>query len=93
MLNSNNIAEAKSIKHVLDTLVLYKEIPNAHFGKYYYLAHDADWGEPVPTDLRKDRRYYVGNVDKNRFGSKKKLLFEVNLDQNTWRELGEVFRR
>lgn len=93
MLNSNNIAEAKSIKHVLDTLVLYKEIPNAHFGKYYYLSHDADWGEPVPTDLRKDRRYYVGNVDKNRFGSKKKLLFEVNLDQNTWRELGEVFRR
>ena len=56
MLNSNNIAEAKSIKHVLDTLVLYKEIPNASLGKYYYLSQNDDWGEFVPTDLRKDRR-------------------------------------
>ena len=93
MLNSNNIAEAKSIKHVLDTLVLYKEIPNASLGKYYYLSRNDDWGEFVPTDLRKDRRYYIGNVDKNRFGSKKKLLFEVNLDRNTWCELGEVLRK
>ena len=93
MLNSNNIAEAKSIKHVLDTLVLYKEIPNAHFSKYYYLTYNNDWGEPTPTELNKTKRYYVGNVDKNRFGSKKKLLFEVDLDKNTWSELGEVLRR
>ena len=77
MLNSNNIAEAKSIKHVLDTLVLYKEIPNAQLSKFYYLTYNEDWGEPTPTDLNKNKRYYIGNIDKNRFGSKKKLLFEV----------------
>ena len=93
MLNSNNIAEAKSIKHVLDTLVLYKEIPNAQLSKFYYLTYSEDWGEPTPTDLNKNKRYYIGNIDKNRFGSKKKLLFEVDLDKNVWTELGEVLRK
>ena len=32
-------------------------------------------------------------TDKNRFGRKSKLLFEVELDLNTWYEIGELVRK
>lgn len=44
-------------------------------------------------DLDVNKRYYIGNVDKNRFGQKKKLLFELNLDTNVWVELGEAVKK
>lgn len=92
-LNSNNIAEAKSIKHVLHTLVLYKEIPQKLFDRYQVLVYDPSWGDQVPRDLDKSKRYYVANIDKNRFGSRNKLLFEVNLDTNIWTEVGIVVKK
>lgn len=92
-LTSSQIANCKQIKHILHTLVLYKEIPHSMFHRYGYLYNDADWGDPVVRDLDVNKRYYIGNVDKNRFGQKKKLLFELNLDTNVWVELGEAVKK
>lgn len=47
----------------------------------------------VECELKVGKRYYVGNVDKNRFGCKKKVVFEVDLDLNTWYEVGELRRK
>lgn len=87
-LTSNNIANSKQIKHGLWTLELAKEIPKSDFGKYGYYQSDEDWGKDVVCDLKEDKRYYVFNADKNRFGEKKKIVMEVNLDLNTWIEKG-----
>ena len=92
-MTSSQIANCKQIKHILHTLVLYKEIPHSMFHRYGYLYNDADWGDPVVRDLDVNKRYYIGNVDKNRFGQKKKLLFELNLDTNVWVELGEAVKK
>ena len=35
-------------------------------------------------------KYYACVVDKNRAGSKPRLLYRVNLDYNTWEEMGYV---
>jgi replicative DNA helicase len=92
-LSSSNIANAKQLKHVVDTMVLFKEIEKREYKDFKYYKAFSDWGEPILHELRKDRRYYIGNTDKNRFGEKKKLLFEVDLDTNIWMELGEVVRQ
>lgn len=92
-LCSSQIANAKQLKHVLHTLVLFKEINRTKYGKYEYVALDSDWGEPAMHKLDENKRYYIGVIDKNRFGAKKKILFEVDLDYNTWVEVGEVFRK
>ena len=44
-------------------------------------------------DLDIKKRYYCGCVDKNRFGRRTKLLFELDLDLNTWTELGELVKK
>lgn len=92
-LNSSNIASCKNIKHVLHTMVLFKEIPQGDFHKYGYIQSDKDWGSDVVCDLDSQKRYYVGNVDKNRFGRKAKLVFEVDLDLNVWLECGELIKK
>ena len=89
-LNSSSIANAKQLKHVLDSLLLFKEIAPHEKSKYQYLQHNPDFGSPVPCDLDENKRYYACVVDKNRDGDKKKLVFEVNLNLNTWTELGEL---
>lgn len=92
-LTSNNIANSKQIKHGLWTLELAKEIPKSDFGKYGYYLSDDDWGNNIICDLKEGRRYYVFNTDKNRFGEKKKIVFEVDLDLNTWIEMGEFAKK
>lgn len=91
-LTSSNIANCKSIKHVLYTLFLYKEIPKSDFHKYGYVT-TTDWGTNTVHSLEEGKRYYCSVCDKNRFGAKKKTLFEVNLDFNTWIEVGELVRK
>lgn len=92
-LTSSNIANCKAVKHVLHTLVLFKEIPKCDFYKFGYIQSDKEWGNDVVCELKPERRYYVGNVDKNRFGRKVKLIFEVDLDLNIWKECGELVRK
>ena len=92
-LTSNNIANAKQIKHIIWTMALFKEINSGDFHKYRYVQHDEQWGKDIECELKVGKRYYVANVDKNRFGCKKKVLFEVDLDLNTWVEVGELRRK
>ena len=71
----------------------WKEILPAEFGKYEYLQIDENWGEPQRKPLEVGHRYYCANVDKNRFGRKPKVLFELDLDKNVWIECGELVRK
>lgn len=91
-LTSSNIANCKSIKHVLHTLFLFKEIPKTEFHKYGYTTTN-DWGTSTVHQLDENKRYYCCVADKNRFGRKPKLLFEVDLDYNIWLEIGEIVKK
>ena len=92
-LSSSNIASAKHIKHILDMLILTKEISKTDYGKYQFLSNYDDWGEPILHNLNDNKRYMMAVVDKNRLGEKKKILFSFDLNKNTWFEEGEIFRK
>jgi beta-lactamase superfamily II metal-dependent hydrolase len=51
------------------------------------------WDTENKKELDLNKRYYTCVLDKNRSGSKKNLLFELNLDLNTWSEVGEVHKK
>lgn len=87
-LTSNNIANAKQLKHVVDHLFFFKEIPRVHFSRYKYITFDSEWGENSQQSLDENKRYYGCITDKNRQGSKPNLIFEVDLNLNTWKEKG-----
>lgn len=90
-LTSNNIANSKQIKHVLDALCLFREISVADYDKYRYWTTLKD--NPIKDELQtlnNTERYYVCKIDKNRAGSKPDLLFSLNLDTNIWTEVGRV---
>jgi hypothetical protein len=89
-----NIANCKQMKHILDGLLLAKEIDKEDFPKYCYISNcedDEEYGEKTPNDLSEKKRYYIFVVDKNRVGEKKKILFSLDLNTNIWTEEGEVF--
>ena len=88
-LSSSNIANSKQIKHVLDALCLFKEIPYAEFDKYCYWNGTTDKPKVV-NKLDPLKRYYVCRIDKNRAGIKPDILFTLNLNTNTWEEVGRV---
>lgn len=88
-LSSSNIANSKQIKHVLDALCLFKEIPYSDFKKYIYWKGTTDKPKKL-YDLAPEKRYYVCRIDKNRAGIKPDLLFELNLNTNIWEEVGRV---
>jgi replicative DNA helicase len=92
-LTSSNIASCKHIKHILDELVLFKEIDKQDYYKYCYFDTFNDWGEPIEKQLDLNKRYYSAVVDKNRAGEKKKIVFEVDLNKNTWMEIGEIYKK
>ena len=88
-LDVNDLAACRTVKEVLDTLCLIKQIHNDDLGLYEYSY------EEVPTkcfDLEKsknpDVRYYACVVDKNRAGAKPRVVFKLNLAYNEWEELG-----
>lgn len=92
-VSSTHIANCKAIKRVMYTMMLFKEILPSEFKKYGYLQVDENWGEAQIKPLVEGHRYYACNVDKNRFGRKPKVIFELDLDKNTWFELGELVRK
>ena len=88
-LTINDMSASKTVKEVLDTLCLIKQISRASIHKYEYAdtdqfveCHEID----VPKDT--DVRFYACVVDKNRAGAKPTLLFRLNLAYNVWEELG-----
>lgn len=88
-LDVNDLAVSRTVKEVLDTLCLIKQIPRDELGKYQYSLKEVD---TKFIELKKyddpDERYYACVVDKNRAGAKPKLLFNLNLAYNRWDELG-----
>lgn len=92
-LSSNNIANAKQIKHVADILMLGKRIEKEEYNKYQYISA-TDWGDATPHDLSYDKTYFAIKVDKNRGGNKNRMpLFEIDLDLNIWKEVGYLAKR
>ena len=88
-LSINDLAVSRTVKEVLDTLCLIKQIHNEDLDKYQYSLEEVD---TEFFDLKKykdpDVRYYACVVDKNRAGAKPKVLFRLNLAYNMWEELG-----
>lgn len=90
-MNSSCIAEAKHIKHVLDSLIMIKQIPQEDYHKYKYMQKKEDvFGEPDKNgkSLDNNKIYYCFVIDKNRGGEKPILIFEVDLNRNIWKECG-----
>ena len=88
-LNINDLAVSRTVKEVLDTLCLIKQIHNDDLDKYEYSFEEVD---TQFYDLKRfkdpDVRYYACVVDKNRAGAKPKVVFRLNLAYNMWEELG-----
>jgi len=88
-LNINDLSASRTVKEVLDTLCLCKQIHNEFLEDYEYSLNEVD---TKFFDLEKfedpDVRYYACVVDKNRAGAKPKVLFRLNLAYNFWEELG-----
>lgn len=88
-LTINDLAVSRTVKEVLDTLCLIKQIPRDSLEDYTYSLEEVD---TKFYDLEKfedpDVRYYACVVDKNRAGAKPKVLFRLNLAYNSWNELG-----
>ena len=92
-LSSNNIANAKQMKHVADALMLGKRIDKEEYYKYQYISTD-DWGQKKTHDLLPDKRYFAIKIDKNRGGNKDYIpIFEINLDYNLWVEVGYLVKK
>ena len=87
-LNVNDLAVSRTVKEVLDTLCLIKQINRDTLQNYEYSLNEVD---TKFFDLKKyddpDVRYYACVVDKNRAGAKTTLLFRLNLAYNVWEEL------
>jgi len=88
-LTINDMSASKTVKEVLDTLCLIKQINNQTLSKYEYSLTDEYQEcfdlEPSPDP---DVRYYACVVDKNRAGAKPTVVFRLNLAYNHWEELG-----
>ena len=88
-LSVNDLAVSRTVKEVLDTLCLIKQIHNEDLDKYQYSLEEVD---TEFFELKKykdpDVRYYACVVDKNRAGAKPKVVFRLNLAYNMWEELG-----
>ena len=88
-LDVNDLAVSRTVKEVLDTLCLIKQINRNHLQDYEYSLKEVD---TTFYDLERfedpDVRYYACVVDKNRAGPKPKLVFRLNLAYNSWEELG-----
>ncbi len=90
-LTVNDLAVSRTVKEVLDTLCLIKQIIREDWDKYQYSSEEVD---TKFFELKKytdpDERYYACVVDKNRAGAKPKLLFNLNLAYNRWMEIGYI---
>ena len=81
-MDVNDLAVSRTVKEVLDTLCLFKQINRDDLDKYEYSLKEVD------TKSDPDVRYYSCVIDKNRAGAKPKLVFKLNLAYNSWEELG-----
>ena len=88
-LSVADMAVSRTVKEVLDTLCLFKQIHNEDLGRYEY-SNDETFNETRDIERFSDPdvRYYSCVIDKNRAGPKPVVLFRINLAYNSWEELG-----
>ena len=76
-------------------MIIYTEILwtiRLVYHKYQYIPNGC-WGEASYDNLDSNRTYYGVKVDKNRGGNKSALmLFDVDLDYNTWENIGALIK-
>ena len=90
-LNVNDLAVSRTVKEVLDTLCLFKQINRDNLSEYEYSLEEVDTKfYPLQKYDDPDVRYYACVVDKNRAGAKPRLVFKLNLAYNEWIELGHL---
>ena len=90
-LDINDLSVSRTVKEVLDTLCLFKQIHNENLYKYEYSKNEVDTEYfDLVQENNPDIRYYTCVVDKNRAGPKPKLVFKINLAYNSWEELGYI---
>jgi len=90
-LTVNEMSASKTVKEVLDTLCLIKQISRASLHKYEYADTDHfDKCYEIDVPIDTDVRFYACVVDKNRAGAKPTVLFRLNLAYNRWEELGHL---
>ena len=90
-LTINDLAVSRTVKEVLDTLMLVKQIQRENLEDYEYSEEEvAEKGTTLERFKDPDVRYYSFVVDKNRAGPKPKVVFRLNLAYNEWFELGYV---
>lgn len=90
-LSINDLESTRTVKEVLDTLCLIKTIKSDTYDMYEYSEKEEDLvykDLPAPPTL--NTRFYACVVDKNRAGSKPKVVFMLDLDYNHWTELGYI---
>lgn len=88
-LNVNDLAVSRTVKEVLDTLCLFKQISRDNLDDYEYSLEEVDTKFfNLEKSKDPDVRYYSCVIDKNRAGAKPKLLFKLNLAYNSWEEQG-----
>ena len=88
-LDVNDLSVSRTVKEVLDTLGMMKQINRENWDDYEYSLKEVDTNffniEKTDDPFV---RYYACVIDKNRAGGKPKLLFKINLAYNSWEELG-----
>ena len=88
-LDVNDLAVSRTVKEVLDTLCLVKQINRDTLNQYEYSLNEVDTKFfNLEKSKDPDVRYYAWVVDKNRAGAKPILVFRLNLAYNRWEELG-----
>lgn len=93
-LSSNNIANAKQIKHVADILNIGKKLEREEYYKYQQVDENDSWGEVTEEDLDLSKEYFCIKIDKNRAGGKDKImLFEIDLNYNIWNNIGYIIKK
>jgi len=92
-ISSNDIASSKQIYQLLDTLFLFAPIDKKIYSQFVYWESSNAPTKDTIKDLDINIMYYVCRINKNRLGAKPDLLFKVNLNQNTWEEIGQVCYR
>ena len=88
-LTINDMSASRTVKEVLDTLCLIKQINKLTLNRYECADNEIyDNCFDIKVDNDPDVRYYACVVDKNRAGAKPTVLFELNLAYNYWHEVG-----
>lgn len=88
-LTVNDMSASRTVKEVLDTLCLIKQISYQSLKKYEYSSTATfDKCYDIEPDKDVNVRFYACVVDKNRAGDKPTVLFKLNLAYNCWEELG-----